>query len=637
MKFRRNLLHLVFLVVILSLSLAALLPRWKAERMHRNFAMVVESSEILSLSRQEGRPLELLLAEMKEQKLEGIVVNELTGLDLLEGQSGFLFGPLARIPEARSLFPGASGDLAVIAFSMDRRWSDEATSYLKAKFPDLLSNSTVQMEYLLLPRSAFELEKAGVVPDFEGLDLARKAGLPVLFRPVPCPGAGGGRVVSSLQTLADRRPEIRGILPQGLFVPGAPDIQRIGEWIREKGLFLAQAEFSRQYGAERLNRSSYPALVPIHSVTTDEILVKRISRDAIVERMVRAFVERSVPLLLIRSYEIEPGGRYAAVLSDMNRIREDLERRGYRSGWPEPIGDWPNSPAGASAYGLAVALLCVRLFLRFSGKMSEPAGWQEAAVLLAGGTVLAFLMLRLPLAARLTGAFGSAFLAAEVCLWALGEVRKPVFGLLGALLLTITGGLALAAFFSTPMTMLRLQPFSGVKMTLLLPPILVLAHDFLTGVAPESPRKLLARPMVWLEFLLVCVILLAAGVLALRSDNTAFVGGWERTLRDLLERALVARPRTKELFIGYPALILWYAMARANWGRQAWILPRVAASIGFASAVNSFCHFHTRLPFILFRVFNGWWTGIAMGMVLICLLKFGLLPLVSRWRPVRWN
>lgn len=634
MRFSRNSVHLFFLVAVFSLSILGLAPRWKTELSHRTFAMLIESTEIQSLSRQEGRPVESLLKEMKEQKLEGVSVNELTGLELIEGQSGFLFGPIAKIPEARTLFPLAPGDLALIGFPRERPWSGEALAYLEAKFPGLRVLSASRMEYVLLPRSAYELEKAGVVPDFEGLELARRGSLPVLYRPAPCPGAGGDRVVASLETLVSRRPEIRGILPQGLFVPGAPDIERLGKWIQEKGLFLAQAEFNRQYGAESLNRFSYPALIPLHSVTTDEIIVKRISRDAIVERMIRAFVERSVPLLLIRSYEIESGGRYAAVLSDMGRIRTDLERRGYQSGWPEPIGDWRRSLAGAAAFGLTLALLCLRLTLRFRGKMEEPAGWPEVLLILAGGFALAFLMLHLPLAAKLCGAFGSALLAAEVCLWTLGEYRKPAFGLFAALLLTITGGLALAAFFSTPLTMLRIQPFSGVKLTLLLPPLLVLAHDFRSGISPESARKLLARPMIWLEFFLVCLILLAAGVLALRSDNTAFVGGWERTLRDLLERALVARPRTKELFIGYPALILWYAMARANWGRHAWILPRVAASIGFASAVNSFCHFHTRLPFILFRVFNGWWAGIAMGLVLVGLLRFAVFPLVAKWRSV---
>jgi hypothetical protein len=493
------------------------------------------------------------------------------------------------------------------------------------------------MIYLLLPRSVYELEKAGVVADFEGLNLARSAGMPVLFRPAPCPGTGADRVVASLETLLGKRPEIKGILPQGLFIMGSPEIGKVGEWIRNRGLFLAQAEFNRQLGADRLNRASYPALVPLHSVTTDEVLVKRLSRAAIVERMVRASVERSVPLLLLRSYEIDTSGRKEAFIEDMSMIKNDLEGRGFRAGWPTPFMDWPRSVFGAIAFGLTCALLSVRLVLRFRGKLSGNMDVVEAAFVVFGGILLAFLMLKVSLVARVAGAVGSVLVATEATLWTLSQFRKPLKGLLGGLLLTVTGGLALAAFFSTPQTMLRLQPFSGVKATLLLPPILVLAHDMKRRIYPESLREVILRPMVWLEFLLVCLVLVAAGILALRSDNTAFVGGWERTLRDLLERTLVARPRTKELFIGYPALILWFAMARKNWGRHAWIRPRAAASIGFASAVNSFCHFHTRLPFILFRVFNGWWSGILVGFAVLAFLRYAAFPLARRWRSALWT
>lgn len=638
MRLKRNTLHGIFAVLILILAILGLSRRWETERLHRDFSLVVETAEIQSLARQSGEQPVSLLREMKDRGVTGVALNELTGLELSGGQSGFLYGPLVRLTEGKTLFPhAASGDLAVIVLQETVPWAKEAVSYLKAKFPGLETISESGKVYLLLPRSVYELEKAGVVPDYEGLELARRGKIPVLFRPTPCPGAGGGQVIAALEGLVTNRPEIKGILPQGLYIMGSPDIGAIGEWLGHKGLFLAQAEFNRQLGADRLNRSAYPALIPIHSVTTDEVLVKRLSREAIVERMIRAFVERSVPLLLIRSYEIDTGGRMEALLADLSRIREDLERRGFRSGWPAPFPDWSRSMPGAAAFGMALVLLCVRLFRRVRGELSGNAGWIEVFSLLFGGMALAFLMAKIPVVARVSGALGSALLATEVSLWALDEYRRPAVGFLGSLILTVTGGLAIAAFFSTPLTMLRIQPFSGVKATLLLPPILVLAHDLKKGIYPESFRKLILRPMVWLEFLLVCMILIAAAILALRSDNTAFVGGWERTLRDLLERTLVARPRTKELFIGYPALVLWYAMARSNWGRHAWILPRAAASIGFASAVNSFCHFHTRLPFILFRVFNGWWAGLALGLASVLLLRYAGLAFVRKWRAARWN
>jgi hypothetical protein len=624
--------------LVIVLSILGLTSRWEAEKAHRQFGLVVETDEVKNLSRQSGQNPKEFMEELKALGIAGVAVNELSGEELSAGHSGFNYGPLAHFPGNLSLFPEATGkDRALIGLKEASPWAGEAVSYLEAKFKGVLARKSSGDLFLLLPLSVSELAKAGVLPDFDGLEMARQSGLPVLYRPAPCPGVGAEELLAAMDALLEKRPEIKGILPQGLYIPGAPGIGKIGEWIRTKGLFLAQAEFNRQIGADLLNRASYPALVPIHSLTTDELLVKRLSREAVVERMIRATVERSVPLLLLRPYEIQTGDRKAAFVQDLKSLKLDLEGRGFSSSWPLPLGTWPRPAFGALAFGLAIALFFSRLFLRFRAGLENRPGRGEAASVVLGGLLLALLMMKVSIVARLAGALGSAMIAAEATLWTVGHGRKPFLGLLGGLVFTVAGGLALASFFSTPMTMLRLQPFSGVKITLLLPPLIVLAHDLKRRIYPESFRELLLRPMVWIEFLLVCLVILAAGILALRSDNTAFVGGWERSLRDLLERALVARPRTKELFIGYPAVILWFAMERNNWCRHAWILPRAAASIGFASAVNSFCHFHTHLSFILFRVFNGWWTGILAGVAALVILRFVFFPLVSRWRSFSWR
>jgi len=638
MKINRTLFSALLFSTVLALSILGLSRRWDSERAHRQFGFLVETTEVQGLARQSGQSPLSLLGGLKGWGITGVVVNELTGDDLSSGQSGFLFGPRFSMQGASGLFPASTDEaLALVGINEKKPWASEAFAYLNEKFPGLPTARKSGIRYLLLPRSVSELAKAGVIPDFEGLELARGREMPVLFRPAPCPGVGADLVVASLAKLAEKRPEIRGTLPQGLFVVGSPETGPIGEWLRENGFFLAQAEFNRQLGADKLNRVSYPALVPLHSVTTDEILGRRLSREAIVERLVRAFVERSVPLLLLRSYEMETGSRKEAFLQDLAAVKKDLQGRGFRPGWPQPYEDWPRSLAGAIAFGLVCVSVAVRLLLRFRGRSAGAVGLTEAGSVVFGGVILGFLMAKVPLLARVGGAAGSALLAAEVTLWALGQYRKPLKGLVGGLAFTVVGGLALASFFSTPQTMLRIQPFSGVKATLLLPPLIVLAHDLKRRIYPESFKEVMLRPMVWVEFLLVGLILAAAALLALRSDNTAFVGGWERDLRDLLERALVARPRTKELFIGYPALVLWYAMARKNWGRHAWILPRAAASIAFASAVNSFCHFHTRLPFTLFRVFNGWWTGILLGFALLAVMRFAVFPLLDRWRSAVWQ
>jgi hypothetical protein len=181
--------------------------------------------------------------------------------------------------------------------------------------------------------------------------------------------------------------------------------------------------------------------------------------------------------------------------------------------------------------------------------------------------------------------------------------------------------------------MLRLRTFSGVKLTLMLPPLLVVLNDLRRRVHPESLSELLSRPPLFGE-LFLCAVLLALLVLVLfRSDNVQFIPGLEAWTRNGLERLLIARPRNKEVFIGYPCLLLYaFAADKRLWPRCRELL-RVGAALGFSSVVNSFCHYHTPLALILLREFHGLWAGVLVGLAATAGVRFVALPL---WRRLRF-
>ena len=122
-------------------------------------------------------------------------------------------------------------------------------------------------------------------------------------------------------------------------------------------------------------------------------------------------------------------------------------------------------------------------------------------------------------------------------------------------------------------------------------------------------------------------VLIALLVMAVRSDNVSNVPVLEVAFRDFMERLLAVRPRTKEFLIGYPALVLYWYLVRWNYIPRCREAVRLAASLAFCSAVNTFCHFHTLLRLSVIRVLNGWWLGMAAGVVLAALLHFVLIPL----------
>ena len=88
---------------------------------------------------------------------------------------------------------------------------------------------------------------------------------------------------------------------------------------------------------------------------------------------------------------------------------------------------------------------------------------------------------------------------------------------------------------------------------------------------------------------------------------------WEIRFREALERLLWVRPRTKEFLVGYPCLVVYYALIKRNWAPHYREVFRVGASFALASAVNSFSYFHTLLPLTIIRVVNGWWLEILVG------------------------
>ena len=242
------------------------------------------------------------------------------------------------------------------------------------------------------------------------------------------------------------------------------------------------------------------------------------------------------------------------------------------------------------------------------------------------------MILKVPFAARITGAFTAPLIAVEASLLAMDSGRKR--NIMPAFVFAVLGGLALASFFSVTAYMMRLSTFSGVKLTLVLPPVLVLLHDLKRRIHPESLIEFLSRPPLWGELILYGVLLGGVIFIVYRSDNVANVSGFEMSIRNSLEKMLIARPRTREVFLGYPCvLVLSYLVSNNYFARYREIF-RIGVVLGFSSVINSFCHFHTPLAMILLREFNGLWTGLIVGLILVLAVKFILVPLLRLIRPL---
>ena len=617
--------------VILGCAGWGLLPRWRLERGDRDVAIIADFRDIVPLALGAGVSVDGALALLKEKGLRGLMVSELTGEDTANG-----VGPVA----AAAVHGGGNG-AALTSLSVQEGFpqAGRAGEWLRLK----AVGEGAEGGDVLLPVPLIMLRTVGILPDISGLEAGVRSGLPLYYRPAPSLGWQTKGAARLLGEVLDAYP-IAAVTPLGESVTGYPDVGPIAAEPKKRGVPVAAVEFSRQLGAVQLNNLSFPSLLTLHSVTNEELLARSIGRQALLERLVRAAAERSVRLLVLRS---APLGHSASTLDayagEVAALAAQLRGHGFRMEWPRVLfsgGEWRSGLLSfLSAYALVAAFLFAlwRYALRLGGdgEAGKTVGPASVAVffLLAGGG--AFLIRSVPAAGRLLGALAAPLIVTEASLMAMssGRTRIAPWGpILCGFLAAVIGGLALAAFFSDPLHMLRLRTFSGVKLTLLLPPLLVLLHDLKNRVHPESLDAFLSRPPLWGELMLGGVLLILLGIMLFRSDNVRFIPGFEARVRGTLEQWLVARPRSKEVFLGYPSLMLLaFAVKNGLWARYRELL-RLGAALGFSSVVNSFCHFHTPITFILLREFNGLWLGLILGSVVVLAVGWILLPL---WRRIR--
>ncbi|WP_373290664.1 DUF5693 family protein [Deinococcus arenae] len=219
--------------------------------------------------------------------------------------------------------------------------------------------------------------------------------------------------------------------------------------------------------------------------------------------------------------------------------------------------------------------------------------------------------------------YAGAALIAAVTFPALGLVlrRARVSDWFVATGLSLTGVLFVSALGATKDSVLGLEPFRGVGLTLLLPLLLVAASFLPRQDLRKTIQDVYNAPIKLGDIL---IMVLAAGVFALvflrRGNATgAGVSDAEAKIRQDLQDTLV-RPRFKEM-AGHPLGIVGLSGVLPGYFGALLILGGV---VGQSSILNTFSHFHTPLLISAQRCFLGLGIGLIAGLVVVQLVKAAL-------------
>ena len=359
-----------------------------------------------------------------------------------------------------------------------------------------------------------------------------------------------------------------------------------------------------EFAAPQLPSGDPGNMVRLHGISAPEMEV--LSEERILNRYMRGVKERNMRVLYVRPF-VDDEGSWERSLAMLDSLQKRLEESGFTLGKAQPFAGWQVAwiwtvLAGAGIWA-AAAMYGMELFPRSERLIIALASlaFMFSAALIAVRPVLA--------------KQGLALLAAIVFpAWSmqLKWGKTPISRYAGAAAISLTGALFIVATLSGTEFLVKILEFRGVKL-MHLAPIALVVFTLIRPLKEWFYREIPVRYLLGLG-----VLGLAGMLYILRTGNFGLpVLQLEVQAREFLENFLIVRPRTKELFLGHPALFL---AVNAKEPRKSWWLP--LAVIGKLSLVNTFTHTHTFLWVSLLRTFYGLVFGCLIGWLALKLFNW---------------
>lgn len=376
--------------------------------------------------------------------------------------------------------------------------------------------------------------------------------------------------------------------------------------------------------------------VRVQAISKTEL--DKLTLDDVVARYALGVRERNVRVVYLRPWDHQDGtlSIERTNVEMVAEIAKAIRADGFRLGRATPIPLYRgNNRVLVGLAGLAVPSLFA-LLLGFFGcyrRRYAVAAYALTILLYAGGVLShhdAFARSLLALVGALlfeTAAFLAlipAFAETPPARYS-EQLWRSVGWTLVAVIVALLGALVVVGLMSSPLAMEEIERFRGVKLVLILPPLIALAlyvFDRRFGSGVQRARDIFRSPILTYQLLVGVLIVAAAALLVMRSGNESDIAPShaELLMRHLLANVLSVRPRLKEFAIGFPCLMLIPALLPLHRRAVGWLLA-LGAGVGIGDMVDTFSHLHTPLFISLWRIFNGFVLGAVIGAILIWIYR----------------
>jgi Family of unknown function (DUF5693) len=642
--------HRRLLLALLAVGLLACLyvgvRRERHEHRANRVEIVMDDADFASLARSYAYDQRAFLIALRRAGLTSLAVQEELGGQIAASSNAAVYSGTALLAQsklfgfrdpvfARLAAHGVRGD-EVYLVAYDPATAQRYARQLALKF----APQSVRVLHAGIPQvfairtQADYFASVGLGLPAERVALARELGLHLVPR-LQNDERFRGPQIDALVRDAALRHDAHTVIFFGLrnAVLGYPDnLDAAANALRNAKLDFGTIETydvkQNQAGSETLARDLPDRTVRVQAIAKAE--QDKLRPEEIVQRYDLGVRERNVRVVYLRPFAHQWGDRsiQATNVELVREIAQSARAAGLRVGTASPFDRFVTRPWEIVLASLAVPAIVLLLLAEFGfGNLRWLIAFVvvDVVLVLAGFAVHHDMAVRKLLALIAGIAFPVAGFAAIAP--AFRAPRAPSTGaavldgirvVIIATLVTLCGALVVVGLLSTPLTMLEIDRFSGVRLVLVVPALLSLVLYLFTrrwGSA-HSPASLGEAPVNVLQ-IAAAAVLLGAGYLVLaRSGNQSDIApsAFELALRAHLTTLLQVRPRFKEFVLGFPALMLVPALVPSDRARWGWLFA-LAIGVGLGDVVDTFSHLHTALGVSLLRLVNGAVIGIVVGAI----------------------
>ena len=684
----------VLVAVILVGLVCALWINWNRhaiEQRNNTVEMAMEYENLRKLAALEGLPEEIVLKQFQDAGINSLMVFDTT-LERLNkmGAIKLVTGEELRQAKALGNNVGVFGNVnevqenaAYITEGNDKVAFEEAYEDLRIRYGEarvrMLSSNPPVLEALgsthLLPEDNFR-DPRGILQSPLGLSSSemRKVasyGFNVIVRPQNFVNVTEKQIDSIFDRIAKAGVEVNTYMPAGREVVGYPDkIDYMAKKLAGRKLVMlehyTQLQFAKIDGlvplAEALN---YKA---VRSYVIDSLEQKKITVGEALRRWALTDEERNVRVNYIRPFLLPQNGQdiLKMNLQYVKDITANVKARGFeigeaglfeaeqstvKNGYTGPY--FPNKIAfviiGAAIIAGAVIYLSQLVNIANSKQIML---W---GVLTVGAATLLFtgrsVLVRQILAFAAAVFFPVVAMNVILDIWDKAKEKSAsvvkvmlnsTWQLALAVLLSLIGGMYLAAILADSRFLLEVDIYRGVKLTFIMPLVLmtllyVKRYDMLEvkgagfKVAVSKVNELLSKSITFKHVALLGVLGIVLLYFVARSGHSAGVpvAAIEVKMRLFLEQLMYARPRQKEFMIGHPAFFLAAYAAYHQFPRFIQYALTCGAVIGQASLVQTFCHMRTPVFMSTVRAIDGYAMGAVIGIILVTVVAIMMPQLLK--------